>query len=165
MHGSASTGAVGARVHAVVAVVACAVTVALFGISAGARQQPADEQAAALFTTTCTKCHTPDRVLSARKTRTQWEETIDKMTKFGASATDEDFSTILDYVLRHCGKVNVNKAPARDLTLVLGLSTEQGAAIVAYRKANGDFADIDALTKVPGLDAEHLQKNKDSIAY
>lgn len=130
-----------------------------------ARQQPTDEQATETFKATCVKCHPADRILSARKTRTQWEETLDKMTKLGATATDEEFETVLDYLLRHCGKVNVNRAEATDISLVLDLSKADAESIVSYRKANGDFADVDALTKVPGIDVEKLQKNKDAIGF
>lgn len=133
--------------------------------AAPARPQQPDEQAAEVFKTTCTRCHTPDRILSARKTRTQWEETLDKMTKLGATASDEDWATVLDYLLRHSGKVNVNRAPAKDITLVLGLSAADADAIVTFRKANGDFADYDALAKVPGINLEKLEKAKDAIAF
>jgi competence protein ComEA len=127
-------------------------------------QQP-DAQAEEVFKTTCTRCHTPDRVLSARKTRTQWEETLDKMTKLGATASDDDWTTVLDYLMRHCGKVNVNRAPAKDIALVLGITPADADAIVTFRKTNGDFADYDALAKVPGLNVEKLEKAKDAIAF
>ena len=129
-----------------------------------AAQQP-DEQAAEVFKTTCTRCHTPDRILSARKTRTQWEETLDKMTKLGATASDEDWTTVLGYLMRHAGKVNVNRAPAKDIALVLDISAADADAIVNFRKANGDFADYDALAKVPGINVEKLEKSKDAIAF
>lgn len=127
-------------------------------------QQP-DDQGADVFKTTCTRCHTPERILSARKTRTQWEETLDKMTKLGATASDEDWATVLDYLLRHYGKVNVNRSPAKDIALVLGISAADADAIVNFRKANGDFADYDALAKVPGINHEKLEKAKDAVAF
>jgi competence protein ComEA len=141
--------------------------VAAIGLSVGvrARQEPSDGQAEETFKATCVKCHTPERIMAARKTRTQWEETIDKMTKLGATVTDEDFETVIDYLLRHSGKVNVNKAVEKDLVLVLAITKAEAEAVVAYRKTNGDFTDLDALTKVPGIDAEKLQKNKDAIAF
>jgi competence protein ComEA len=134
------------------------------GAASAAAQQP-DDQAAEVFKATCTRCHTPERILSARKTRTQWEETLDKMTKLGATASDEDWTTVLDYLMRHCGKVNVNRAPAKDIALVLGISAANADAIVSFRKENGDFADYDALAKVPGIDVEKLEKAKDAIAF
>lgn len=127
-------------------------------------QQP-DDQAEEVFKTTCTRCHTPDRILSARKTRTQWDETLDKMTKLGATASDEDWTTVLNYLMRHCGKVNVNRAPAKDIALVLGITAADADAIVTFRKANGDFVDYDGLAKVPGINLEKLEKSKDAIAF
>jgi competence ComEA-like helix-hairpin-helix protein len=147
------------------ACVLCLMALPLFTAGTTARQQPTDEQATEIFKTTCVKCHPADRILSARKTRTQWEETLEKMSKLGATATDEEFETVLDYLLRHCGRVNVNKAVAPDIALVLGLPSAEAESIVTYRKANGDFTDFDALTKVPGIDVEKLQKNKDAIGF
>ena len=63
------------------------------------------------------------------------------------------------------GRVNVNRAAAADLAKVLALTDKQASAIVDYRKANGDFADLDALCKVPGLDAEKLKAQQDAISF
>ena len=38
-------------------------------------------------------------------------------------------------------------------------------ALVEYRKANGPFADFDAVKKVPGLDLKKLDQQKDAIAF
>ena len=59
----------------------------------------------------------------------------------------------------------MNRAVAKDIALVVGITGADADAIVTYRKANGDFADFDALTKVPGIDVDKLQKNKDAIGF
>src|SRR5437868_14531158 len=65
-----------------------------------------EEAATPVFNRMCTKCHTPERVLSQRRTKTQWEEVLDKMTKLGASGTDEEWETVQTYLLKHYGRVN-----------------------------------------------------------
>jgi DNA uptake protein ComE-like DNA-binding protein len=48
---------------------------------------------------------------------------------------------------------------------VLGLTPADADAIVNFRKTNGDFADYDALAKVPNVNVEKLEKAKDAIAF
>ena len=124
-----------------------------------------EEEATPVFTRMCTKCHTPDRVLTERRTKTQWEEVLDKMTKLGAAGTDEEWETLQAYLLRHYGRINVNRASVDDLVQILGVSAADGAAIVSYRKANGDFADFDALLKVPGIKTDTLQHHRSAITF
>jgi competence protein ComEA len=151
-------------------------------LGSGQAQQPADQPPAAsvpatetltvveeestpVFTRMCTKCHPPDRVLSQRRTRTQWEEALEKMTKLGAMGTDEEWETVQTYLLRHYGRLNINRAPAEDIELVLHLSAAEAEAIVAHRKEKGSFADFDAVTRVPGVSAEKLQQNRNAITF
>jgi competence ComEA-like helix-hairpin-helix protein len=48
---------------------------------------------------------------------------------------------------------------------VLGVSAEQADAVVAYRTANGPFADIEAVKKVPGIDARKLDELAEAVAF
>jgi competence ComEA-like helix-hairpin-helix protein len=48
---------------------------------------------------------------------------------------------------------------------VLGITEKDANAIAEYRKANGEFKDFDALTKVPGIDLEKLNKGRDAISF
>lgn len=48
-------------------------------------------------------------------------------------------------------KVNLNKASARELMKVKGLSAAKARAIVAYRKNHGEFKSTDDLTSVKGF--------------
>jgi competence ComEA-like helix-hairpin-helix protein len=124
-----------------------------------------EEEATPVFNKMCTKCHTPDRVLGQRRTRTQWEEVLEKMTKLGAAGTDEEWDTVQTYLLKHYGRLNINRAPADDIALVLGVTPEEAAAIVGYRKEKGEFTDFDALTKVPGVKLEKLQQSRTAITF
>jgi competence protein ComEA len=157
------------------------VMVAAAFVPVGAQQSPApspaappasdevltvvEEAATPVFTRMCTKCHPPDRILSQRRTKTQWEEVLEKMTKLGASGTDEEWETVQTYLLKHYGRINVNKAQADDLVQILDLTPADASAIVAYRKAQGDFAGFDALLKVPAVNTEKLQHARNAITF
>lgn len=127
-------------------------------------QEPEDAPAAA-FKRVCSSCHDSDRILATRRTRTQWEEIIEKMIDRGAEGTSEDFTTAEVYLLRVSGRVNVNRAQSKDIVAVLSLTEKDADAIAEYRKANGEFKDFDALCKVPGIDLEKLKQGRDAIAF
>ena len=90
------------------------------------------------------------------------------MVSLGAVGTDEDFTAILDYLVKNFPqqtKINVNKATATALETGLSLSTKEAEAIVAYRDKNGDFKSLDDLKKVPQVDAKKLDAKKDSLIF
>jgi competence ComEA-like helix-hairpin-helix protein len=118
------------------------------------------------FTRNCVKCHPVDRIAGSRRSRSQWEEVMTTMqTARGAVISDEDWDVIQTYLVKHYGRVNVNRASAADLAEVLGVTPETAAAVVAYRKQNGEFVDFDAFAKVPGLDLPKLEKLRDAISF
>ena len=90
-------------------------------------------------------CHTPDRIVSVRKTRVEWEEVIDKMITRGAQVTDDNYGPIEEYLLRNYAKVNVNKGVKDDLVLIGGFTAAEADAVVQFRTANGPIADFAAL--------------------
>jgi competence protein ComEA len=117
----------------------------------------------------CSKCHSPDNVIANGQDRAGWEETITKMAGFGAVATDDEYTAILDYLVKNfpanSGQVNVNKATAAQLASGLGLSDAEAAAVVDYRKKNGDFKTIEDLKKVPDVDGKKFDAKKDKLAF
>src|SRR6185503_18246792 len=137
--------------------------------SAPAQQQshgnPADDPAHELFIQTCNRCHDAARITALRRTKTEWEEVINKMIERGATGSEEDFMTVFGYLRRHYGKVYINTAPTEEITTTLGLSNKDADAIVAYRKANGNFQDFEAVKKVPGIDVKVLEDHKDAVAF
>jgi competence ComEA-like helix-hairpin-helix protein len=131
-----------------------------------AAAQPApDAKGAATFARVCSLCHDGARILSNRRSKSQWTEVIEKMMERGAQVSDADYDDVIDYLLRHYGRINVNKATAEDLALVVGVSKSDADAIVQYRDGKGDFADFDALAKVPGIDVEKLGKGREAITF
>jgi competence ComEA-like helix-hairpin-helix protein len=127
-------------------------------------QEPEDAPAAA-FRRVCSSCHDAERILATRRTRTQWEEIIEKMIDRGAEGTSEDFTTAEVYLLRVSGRVNVNRAQAKDIVAVISVTQKDADAIIEFRKANGEFKDFDALCKVPGIDLEKLKQGRDAVAF
>jgi competence protein ComEA len=60
-------------------------------------------------------------------------------------------------------KVNINQAGAKELAGVKGLGTKKAKAIIAYRKANGNFKSVDDLTNVKGIGEKRLAKIKSNL--
>src|SRR5262245_30285629 len=104
----------------------------------GAQQQssgnPADDPANELFMQTCNRCHDAARITALRRTKTEWEEVINKMIERGATGSEEDFMTVFGFLRRHYGKVYINTAPTEEITTTLGLTNKDADAIVAFRK-------------------------------
>jgi competence ComEA-like helix-hairpin-helix protein len=115
----------------------------------------------------CAECHGLDKVVSASHTPEQWRTTVERMAKKGASLTPEDIETVVDYLTVYFAaeKINVNTAGSQDLQSGLQLTSAEADAIVAFRKANGPYKDVEALRKVQGLDFKKLEAKKDQLAF
>ncbi len=90
------------------------------------------------------------------------------MAGFGAQGTDEDFTEILDYLVKNFpanAPINVNKATAAQLETGLGFSSTEAEAVIKYREKNGDFKTADDLKKVPDLDVKKVDDKKDRLAF
>ena len=151
-----------------------ALLLTVLSLTAGIAQEPQkpetksaeDVKGEETFTRNCIKCHTADRVVGSRRTRPQWEEVMTTMqTARGAIIPDEDWDVVLNFLVKHHGRVNVNRAPANDLIEVLGITPEVAENILKYRKEHGNFADFDGFAKVPGLDLAKFEKLRDAISY
>ena len=145
--------------------VAFAAVLAVSAVTLAAGRQDADDHTATAFTRVCSSCHDAQRILAARRTRTQWEEVIEKMIERGAQGSDDDFTAAEQYLLRVSGRVNVNRALSTDIVAVLGLTQKDADAIMEYRKANGEFKDFDDLCKVPGINLEKLKEGRDAVSF
>ncbi len=58
----------------------------------------------------CGKCHTLDQAISLRQGQAGWEETITKMLNLGAQGSDEDFNTVLRYLVKYYGASSGTRA-------------------------------------------------------
>jgi competence protein ComEA len=156
----------------VLGLAACAIAVSTFAAAAPfspaatpRSTQAADDPAAGLFVSMCVKCHDAARITAIRRTSTEWEEVLNKMIEKGATGTEKDFENVHGYLLRNFGKLYINVATPDEIVTILGLSDKDAQAIVAYRKANGPFADVDAVRKVPDIDIKKLDEHKDALAF
>lgn len=59
----------------------------------------------ALVESVCTQCHGMGLITAQHKSRKQWDETIGTMISRGATATDDQFESIAEYLARNFGPV------------------------------------------------------------
>ena len=52
----------------------------------------------------CTYCHNLDRLRGKELSRQEWRDLTKGMISEGAPVTDEEFSTILDYLVKNYGR-------------------------------------------------------------
>lgn len=130
--------------------------------AAGFPQGPGES----IFENTCGGCHGADIVVGQTGTRDVWQDTVDSMRGRGATGSDDDFKTIVDYLTKYFGvPVNVNQATAKDMANNLVITPDEAAAIVKYRTDNGNFKDYSDLSKVQGLDIKKLDPIKSRITF
>ena len=118
----------------------------------------------------CGTCHSPERAASLHQTRRQWEATISKMVSMGARGTDDELNAVLEYLSKNfppapAKPVDINTASAVDMESSLLLLRSEAAAVIQYRTEHGNFKSLDDLRKVPGLDFQKIEKNKDRIVF
>ena len=112
----------------------------------------------------CRNCHDAGLQL-IRRTRTGWQDVLDQMVEKGATGSEEDFGLVLQYLLRDYGKVNVNRAMASEIALVLGVSATDAGTIVGHREKHGPFKDFETLVKAAGADAAKLEAKRDAVLF
>lgn len=61
------------------------------------------------------------------------------------------------------GKININTASVEELTTISGIGKSRAEAIVAFRKENGQFRNIQDIMEVSGIKEGLYQKIKDKI--
>jgi competence ComEA-like helix-hairpin-helix protein len=142
----------------------------VLALSAGtAAAQPRDlpdGPGKALVLRVCQGCHAPQKVMTRHHNKEEWEKVIVDMVTAGATGTDEEFDTIVDYLAKNFPpKVNVNKAPAASLVETLGITASEADAIVAYREKNGAFKVAEDLKKVEGVDFKKIDAVKDRLSF
>jgi competence protein ComEA len=115
--------------------------------------------------TICGTCHEVGTAIGTRRTRSEWRQVIDAMINRGALGSDEDFKAVLDYLSKYFGLVRINKATAKELEEVLEISSSDAETIVRYRSEHGEFATLDDVKKVPGIDGAAIEERKKRVAF
>jgi competence protein ComEA len=113
----------------------------------------------------CSNCHTAETAIQTLRTRQEWSEVIDQMSRFGAEVSDQEYDQILMYLAKHFSPIRVNKATAKDLEATLDVPTNLAETIVAYRLDKGEFRTVDDLKKVPGLDSGKIETQRARIVF
>jgi cytochrome c5 len=57
----------------------------------------------------CGQCHGIEVFASARKSPDEWDKTINQMIQKGLQITDDDYSTVLEYLGKYLGKTPPKK--------------------------------------------------------
>jgi len=124
-----------------------------------------DGEGREVYEAVCGSCHGADIVIGSQGTRARWEDTVDAMKNRGASGSEADFETVVNYLARYFGmSVNVNTAAPAELETELGLTAAEAQAIVTARTA-AKIANFDALTKVQGVSAKKLEPLKSRLKF
>ncbi|HXU19261.1 MAG TPA: helix-hairpin-helix domain-containing protein [Verrucomicrobiae bacterium] len=122
-----------------------------------------------IFLQTCSSCHGPETVIGHNLDVSGWTDVLNQMIQNGAQGSNDDFSAILQYLVTNFGpmpaKVNINKATAMNLRSWLGMPEKEAEAIAAYRQQHGDFKTLDDLKKVPGVDANYIDSEKNLLTF
>ena len=147
------------------------------GQAAAAQAKPAikeltakeEEERAAVVEETidraCRMCHPIENITRVRRTVREWADVLTTMQGRGAQATEDELEGIHWYLSRYYGTVPVNTATPQELAAVLGLTAKDAQAIVEYRKAHGNFADLAALMKVEGVDKTKLEEQPEALRF
>jgi competence protein ComEA len=119
---------------------------------------------------TCAECHGLDRALADMHTLNGWREIAVRMRSKGATMTDSELETLVDYLFQNFGidekaRVNVNKASEKEIETGLEVTAAEAAAIVRHRSGKRPFKDWRDLTKVEGVDPAKIEARKDRLLF
>ena len=61
-------------------------------------------------------------------------------------------------------RININRATAAELVALNGIGSSKAQAIILYREMFGGFKTVDELTKVKGIGAKTVEKNRQRLS-
>lgn len=59
--------------------------------------------------------------------------------------------------------ININNATIEQLVSIKGIGSKKAQAIIDFRNENGDFVNLEDLTKVKGIGNKFIEKNRSSL--
>src|SRR5580700_7688447 len=98
----------------------------------------------------CTGCHDPSVFLHSRSW-SEWQDVFFQMSRYGAKATQAQWSHIFRYVERNLTLIDVNHADEDELSAVLGVDENTAIAIV-QRRSDRKFSSAADVESIPGVD-------------
>jgi competence protein ComEA len=144
--------------------------VALFVLPLAAAELP-DGPGKAILLKACVGCHKADAFQEYRHTKDEYQSIVIRMGARGAAANAEELQTIAEYLAKNFpkvddpGKVNVNKATAKEIETALGLTAKEAEAVVAYREKHGIYRAVGDLYIIYGVDGSKVEAAKDKISF
>jgi competence ComEA-like helix-hairpin-helix protein len=119
----------------------------------------------------CLQCHPPAQLLNQKRSESDWKTTAARMATKGVPAPAEEYDAIAAYMAKNFGKeedttkINMNKAKAEDIVAVIGLTSDEAKALVAYREKHGDYREWGEMLVVYGVDGRKLEAAKDKMSF
>jgi competence protein ComEA len=119
----------------------------------------------------CLQCHEPSQLLNQKRSESDWKTTVARMATKGVAAPAEQFDAIAAYMAKNFGKeedatkINMNKAKAEEIVAVIGLTSDEAKALVAYREKHGDYREWGEMLVVYGVDGRKLEAAKDKMSF
>jgi competence ComEA-like helix-hairpin-helix protein len=144
-----------------------AVTFVVFVLPLGAQEDLPEGKGKETLENTCTECHGLDKALAELRNRERWKSIATQMRSKGATMTDDELDTLVDYLYQNFGKdeVNINKAPAKEIESVLGITANEAETIVRHRESKGPFKAWTEVAQVEGIEKRKIEARKDRLAF
>jgi len=80
--------------------------------AAAGQSGASDAEGKALVSGVCSSCHGPDLITSKKADKAGWQDVVDRMKGYGASLTDAQTATLVDYLTRTYGNAPAAATPA-----------------------------------------------------
>ena len=147
------------------------------GLPLAAQDDLPDGKGKETLENTCTECHGLDRVLDALRTRERWRTIAVEMRSKGATMTDDELNTLVEYLFQNFGadesraQTQTGTEDQREQGHREGtrnrasVHASEAAAVVRYREAKGPFRQWRDLTKVEGVEKAKIEANKDRFSF
>lgn len=141
----------------------------VISVGAAADSELPDGKGKDVVESTCTDCHSLERIEVQRLNEEGWNGIVREMLENGASINPSDVKVIVAYLTKNFGpdknkRVNINKANANEMAAALQLTSSEADAIVQHRMRHGSFKDLNELKTVNGL-ADKIESKKALIEF
>jgi competence protein ComEA len=116
------------------------------------------------FKAVCARCHNLQLVMDTPMNYDAWHDTVQTMMDRGATGTDQQFADVMDYLHQTMTTIDVNRADADELQIVLNVPEATAQAIIA-RRSTQKFTSLADLKSVPGVDASTVDSKARLIFF